>query len=369
MAGISCLAFCLLAGITVTVAQQASASCLSAKGEAAVIACRRELELAPYDLDIRFALSDALIGLRRHKEAVDVLKNGLARAPGSEQIKKKLSLAESYLEEQLWIEKRRAKQGASADAAATQKLDTQTKLNMIRCTKLKGDTALEACNSALKTLPDDPTLYRSKADALMAMDRVTDAVLAYRESLRLAPGDEEAAKKLSGAQARRSAIATECQQLSGSAALKACDVALLKGAKDEFSIQRRRGDLLLAMKRTAEAKEAYRSALELRPDDLESKKKLSVLTQPATIAEVDKTTKLQREPRPQESELARSPAVASLSAPSKEQSREALTSVKTTGLDEPGEGSSEPIQPSNPQPPTQTPKHYSNKPLISGITH
>lgn len=369
IAGICCLAFLLLTGVTVTKAQETLPSCLSARGEAAVVACQRELRLEPYNLDIRFALSDALIGLRRHEEAVEVLKEALARAPGSERIKKKLSLAESYLEEQLWIEKRRAQQETSSSPAAPQKLDTQTKLNIIRCTKLKGDTALRACNTVLKALPDDPKLYRSKADALMTMDRVAEAIMAYQESLRLAPADDETSKKLSAAQARRGAIATECQRLTGSAALRACDAALLEGAKDEYAIQRHRGDLLLGMKRTAEAEEAYRSALDLRPDDLEIKKKLDSLTKPATVAKVDKIAKPQRESRPQETAIAQPPIAAPTSTPSEEQTRETLTPLGAAELGQPGEGDAEPIQPSTSLPPRQTSKRYSNRPLVSGITH
>lgn len=371
IAGVCCLAFCLLAGMTVTEAQPASKACLSAKGEAGVIACRRELELAPYDLDIRFALSDALIGLRRHKEAVDVLQEGLARTPGSEQIKKKLSLAESYLEEQQWIEKKRARQAAAADAAATQKLDTETKRNMIRCTKLKGETAFKACNKALKTLPQDSTLHRSKADALMAMDRVTDAVLAYRESLRLAPDDEETSKKLSAAQAKRSTIATQCQQLKGSAALKACDAALLKGAKDEYTLQRRRGDLLLAMQREAEAEEAYRSALALHPDDIEIKEKLDALSKPATVATVDKPVTTRKESKAQEPKVTPPSIATPTSALSMEQAAgDALPTTQTAGTGQPEGGDSTPIaSPATSFPSIQAPKRYSNKPLVSGITH
>jgi tetratricopeptide (TPR) repeat protein len=299
-----------------------------------------------------------------------VLKDGLARAPGSEQIKKKLSLAESYLEERLWIEKRRAQQGASSDAAATQKLDTETKLNMIRCTKLKGDTALKACNMALKTLPDDAKLHRSKADALMAMDRVNEAILAYREALRLEPTDDETSKKLAAARSRRNAMVTDCQQLTGSAALRACDAALLEGAKDESAVQRRRGDLLLAMNRTAEAEEAYRRALNLSPDNLETKKKLESLTQPATVAKVDSATKSEKEEsKPQESVIGQSPIAASTSSLSKAQTRQTLPPDKTAGLGQPEEGNAKPVEPSTPPFSQQTPKRYSNRPLVSGITH
>jgi Flp pilus assembly protein TadD len=147
-----------------------------------------------------------LIGLQRHKEAVEVLKEGLERSPGSNRIKSNLSLAESYLEEQSWIEKRRAQQATASGATVYKKPDTETKLNITRCTKPKGDSALKACDTALTVLPNNPSLRRSKADALMEMNRVVEAVLAYQESLRLDPHDAETSKKLSAAQSKRKAF-------------------------------------------------------------------------------------------------------------------------------------------------------------------
>jgi len=370
---IHCLVFWLLTAVSIAAAQEGLASCLSTSGEAAVNACRRELNLAPYDLDIRFALSDALIGLRRHKEAVEVLKDGLARSPGSARIKKKLSLAESYLEEQSWIERRRAQQAGAAGATVSKRLDTKTKLNMIRCTKLQGGSALKACESVLTVLPDDPSLHRSKADALLEMDRVVEAVLAYRQSLRLAPDDVETAKKLTVAQSKRKAIATECQRLAGSAALRACDTALLEGAEDEFALQRRRGDILLAMERTAEAKEAYQSALKLNPDDLETKKKLDSLIKPVTVAKVEKRTRPQRQSKPQELATSQQPAVVPVHPVPEEPIRQTQAPVQTAGLGLPGQveqGDSSPLHTPSPGPvlPT-TAKRYSNRPPVAGITH
>ncbi len=370
--GIYCVVCWLLTGVTLASAQEAFPSCLSASGEAAVIACRRELSLAPHDLDIRFALSDALIGLQRHREAVEVLREGLERSPGNTRIKKKLSLTESHLEEQLWIDKRREQQADPSGATASKKLDTETKLNMIRCTRLKGDRALKACNTALNLLPKDPSLHRSKADALMDMDRIGEAILAYRESLRLAPDDAETSNTLSRAQSKRKAIAAECQRLAGSAALSACEAALLVGARDEFVIQSRRGDLLSGMKRRAEAEEAYRRALDLSPNDRGIKEKLDALTKPVSIAKVDETAKPRKESKPQEPVSAQQPSDAPTPPLSKERVREIEAPVQTVrlGQSEPTEDTdSSPAHESSASPLLPTPRRYSNRPPVAGITH
>ena len=357
----------LTSGLSVD-AQEHLPSCLSTSGETAVIACRRELNLAPHNLNIRFALSDALLSLSRHKEAVEVLKEGLERSPGSDRIKKKLSLTESYLEEQSWIEKRRSQQRDSAGVADSKRLSTETKLNIIRCKKLKGDRALKACNSVLSVLPDDPSVHRSKADVLMEMGKIVEAVLAYQESLRLAPDDAKTSEKLSAAQSKRTAIVTECQRLSGAAALSACDSVLLKGATDESAIQKRRGDLFLGMKRTEDAKKAYQSALELSPDDLETKKKLDSLSTPVSIVAVDKSA------RPQRSAIAQQSAEAEASASHnpEEQIVPPQAPVQTAKLEQSeqneAEGSS-PVHTPSPAPLLPTPKRYSNRPPVAGITH
>jgi tetratricopeptide (TPR) repeat protein len=363
LTGIYYLVVWALTGVTVVGAQEVLPSCLSASGEAAVIACRRELNLAPHDLDIRFALSDALVGLRRHKEAVEVLKEGLERSPGSNRIKSKLSLAESYLEEQAWIEKRRAQQATPPGTTVSQKPETETKLNIIRCTKLKGDNALKACDAALTVLPNDPSLRRSKADALMEMNRVVEAVLAYQELLRLDPHDAETSKKLSAAQSKRKAFVAECQRLAGSAALRACDAALLEGATDEFVIHRRRGDLLLAKKRKAEAQKAYQSALELRPDDLEVKKKLDFLSEPVTFERVDNTKSIRRKSTPQVPATRPTPAESPTLPAPKKPMRQTQAPIQTAKED-----SSAGHVPSAP-PLLPTPKRYSNRPPVAGITH
>ena len=67
---------------------ETAGDCLSAAGESALAPCRRELLRDPGNLDVRFALSDAYMGLRRYADAVAVLRDGLERFPGDDEIKK-----------------------------------------------------------------------------------------------------------------------------------------------------------------------------------------------------------------------------------------------------------------------------------------
>lgn len=340
-----------------------SSACLSTTGEAAVIACQRELNLAPDDLDIRFALCEALIDLRRHREAVDVLKEALERFPYNSRVKQKLSTAENLLEEQLWIEKRRQRQDASRGGPSGKKLDTATRLNKIRCTRLKGDTALKACHAALQVLPEDPSLHRGKADVLLDMNRVGEAVSSYRQALQLDPANAQTSNRLRAAESKRKGYVSSCQRSEGPTALEACNTALVKGAVDEFAIQARRGELLQGMKRTAEAKDAYQTALKLKPNNPEINKRLATLTRPVSIAKAkvpkrQTSTPKPRAPKPPET-------------PNKPLPEEPLLETGPTSLVATVDREIEPaikVAPS-PRPMAPPPKRYSNRPAIAGITH
>jgi tetratricopeptide (TPR) repeat protein len=143
----------MLVWIMSTVDIRATDTCLSASGEKAVAACRRELLQDPRNLDIRFALSDAFMALNRYEDAVAVLREGFEHAPGDDRIKKKLMLAESYLEEQRWIEKQ---QRRNEDAVRDKKQSAQIRLSLIRCKKLTGNAAMSACNDGLDMVPEVP---------------------------------------------------------------------------------------------------------------------------------------------------------------------------------------------------------------------
>lgn len=311
-------------------------TCLSASAEAAVAACRRVLAKNAGDTDARLALGEALTRLNRYQEAVESLRHGLQVSPADSRIEKKLQLAESYLQEQKWIEERSQRSAPGASA----KPDVALQLERVRCTSLTGEQALKACDKALQLAPDDPSLHRAKGDALLALDRVGRAIPAYREALRLDPSNPAATQALERAQLRQKKYLTDCRATSGESALKACDLARIAGAADEPAIHVRRGELLLEMNRTAEAEQAFETALKLDPANPQAAARLAALRRP------------------------KEPVQPVASAPD--------TKPKTaTQPPIPAQQASRP-QPTGPQfktSRTEVSRRYSNVPPVAGITH
>lgn len=255
-------------------------TCLSATGEVAVKACKKEIGMSPDNINARFAMCDALIGLNRYEDAVVVLEDGLKRFPGNTALERKLALARSYVRERAFITRQ------SPDT----KTNALVRRNTIRCNALKGAAALDACNAALKANPADPELHKAKGNALLGMDRYVESILAYRKTLQLSPGDKEAAATLKTAEGKRQNLVTKCVTQQGTAALATCEAALLEGAPDQLKIQRRKGDLLLSMNRTPEAIRAYQAALAIDPGNKTLTKKISALTAPRKVVQVTNTS-------------------------------------------------------------------------------
>jgi tetratricopeptide (TPR) repeat protein len=268
------------ASVAVGWADPASSACLSGSGEAAVTACRQELRHDPDNVASRLALSDALMALEKYQEAVAVLREGAMRDPGDEAIKKKLTLAQSYLEEQQWIEKRNQRKQSMN---LTKNADTRTRLSLIRCTTLKGEAALTACNEGLAVAPHNADLLTGRGNVWLGKDRIVDAIADFKAALAADPGNRDAADGLRLAGVKRKIKVTQCLQFDDRDGLAACDAALEKGAPDAFAIQKRRAELLHAMHREKEAIAAYRTAARLHPKDTEVKNALAALTAPAEI--------------------------------------------------------------------------------------
>ena len=184
-------------------------------------------------------------------------------------------MSESYLNEQQYIEKQKTK---TAAASRSRKEETQVRLSIIRCNKLKGDDAMAACNEGLAVIPDHPDLLTGRGNVWLAMDRFGNAIRDFEAALAADPKNREAAKNLRLAQTKRDVKVAQCLQADGLDGLKACDAALLKGASDEFAVQKRRARLLQAMGREKEAIEAYRVAAGLNPADGQIKQSLAALS-------------------------------------------------------------------------------------------
>lgn len=363
-------------------AAEDTTSCLSATGEAAVAPCRRELLRDPGNLEIRFALSDALMGLRRYADAVAVLQQGLENFPGDDTIKKKLILAESYLDEQQYIEKQKK---SAAAASRSKKQDTQIRLSIIRCEKLRGDAAMAACNDGLAMNPDHPELLTGRGNVWLEMDRFGNAIRDYEAALAADPKNRMVTKNLRLAQTKREVKVAQCLQAGGPDGLKACDAALMKGASDEFAVQKRRAGLLQAMGREKEAIEAYRVAAGLNPADDQIKQSLAALSPrsetttrqasaPSPIVSQATGASTVKPPPPPEKKSPTRP-VAPTSVPQKARVAKPEPPVQSPPaktVDSPAVKKPVPA-PTKASPPIEMaaiqPRQYSNAPEVPGITH
>jgi tetratricopeptide (TPR) repeat protein len=304
--------------------------CLSGPPEVAVAACRRVLEQSPTDVDARLAMGDALTRLGRYQDAVNELRQGLEASPGDGRIQRKLRIVESYLQEQKQIDARTP----SAAPGPTAKPEVTLQLERVRCTSLTGERALKACEKALQLAPDDASLHRAKADALLAAEQLGPAIAAYRESLRLDAMHPAAAQGLERAQLQLKKHLGDCRLTSGESALKACDRANVAGGPDAGAIQVRRGELLLELGRPAQAEQAFEAALKHEPANAQAAAKLAALRKPKEPVSVVAA--------------ASSPEQGSIAPAAPTQARPQL-----------------------PQPPPKVdaPRRYSNVPRVAGVTH
>lgn len=250
-----------------------SSVCLSSSGVAAAQSCAKALSLSPENISIRLHLADALNSQGRHQEAIEVLQKGLDIHPGAYQFTTKLKATESSINERAWIKKQQAQRSSLKVEGA----GVAFKANSIRCTRLKGEKALQACNDGLKIRPNDLLLNQAKGDVLMQMERTSEAISAYTAAQHLDPSNQGIASKLRLAYSKRKLEVDKCFSLSGTSALKACESGLLVGADDAFIIWERRGDLLLALADSEGALHAYEQAKSLRPSNAGLQEKLASL--------------------------------------------------------------------------------------------
>lgn len=257
---------CLLALVVLIAVGPATvfAACIGAVGEKAVNACQLEINSDPHDIEARLALAKALDKLGRKDEAVKVLDQGI-------NLFRDDAVSRSTLEEKRWIIQQQGKRKAN---------DVTVRVKIIKCTKLKGATALKACDEGLRRQPENLVLLAGRGDALLdlAPPKVIDAIKAYKKALLIAPSNQDVKRKYEHAEYVRQKSVSSCMKKTGKAALAACDRALLKGTTDEASIQARRGDLLIEMSRDKKALNAYRVAQRLEPGNAKVKQAISRLT-------------------------------------------------------------------------------------------
>jgi predicted Zn-dependent protease len=164
----------------------ARASCESGKHTDAVIAATAAVEREPDEPGPRMRLADALVDQGCYQEAAEVLEAAQESHPRDIELSAKLRAVRSLVTEQTYIE-------GLTQAAESAKLAR----NQLRCTRLADITA---CEDALKSKPDEETLWLAKGDALLQANRVADAATAYRRASQLKPGDEAVKTKLAAAE-------------------------------------------------------------------------------------------------------------------------------------------------------------------------
>ena len=367
-------------------------ACLSATGQSAVTRCYDALQKDPRDSGIRLALSDALVQLQRYHQAITVLRGGLELEPDNDDIKNRLSRAEQMHKEHIWIEQQKQKRERSSAAGMTSQERMEASRFEIRCSKLTGDLALQACNEGLNKFPGRPMLYIGKGDALMAMERYGEAIEAYQDALTLDSRDATTKGALKKARALRKVSAKKCLELSGTTALEACNAAVKKGGLDEVAIRQRQGDLLNAAGKTQAAVSAYQAALavdgsnpaviaKLRAMGIETADSAHLAGAPSTMtAAAEPQTIKPSEPAapvptskpapPPVSKPAPPPAIpASAKMTPKDLTKpnaEAKPAAGDTGPPQ-SEIAARDVHPS--MPPETKPARFSNAPLPSGFTH
>lgn len=375
-------------------AAMSAPKCLSESGQAAVEACQAELRQNADNTDVRIALSEAFISLKQYEAAVAVLRQGFEHFPGDERIKKKLLLAESFLEEQQWIEKQQKDVHA---ASPSKKKETQTRLNTIRCRKLKGEAALAACNKGLSMAPENGDLLTGRGMVWLAMGESGRALLDFKAALAANPKHRDAAKSLRLAQTKRKVTVAQCINTDGPEGLKACNLALAKGASDEPDIQKRIAVLFQTMGKKKEAIKAYQAAVSLNPADEQSVQALAKLQPKKKKAPTRPAKKAAQKQTPKAIISAGiQPPSVEIEAPVKAMDRDSLPSEpKSTKPKIPAQSAeikpdlpakaattrvaaspkiqkAKPAQTEPPQfkePKIVQPGRYSNKPEMAGITH
>jgi tetratricopeptide (TPR) repeat protein len=231
----------------------ASVPCLGDEQSKSVSDAKAGLERDPSLLEPRLRFADALIDQGCYKEAVPVLETGQALFPRSSELQSRLRAARSMLSEEHFFEGL----GNAQEAAKLQR-------NLLRCTKVAD---VGACDEALRSKPGDPQLTVAKGDALLQGGHPAESLLVYRRAAELVPGDEGIKAKLATAESERETLVSRCEGGAGTAAVDACEAALLHGATDEFTLLRRKGIVLQSMDRPAPALDSFIAANILQQGD------------------------------------------------------------------------------------------------------
>lgn len=232
---------------------QAPSPCLTEPGPAPVVEAAAAVDREPADVNLRFTLADTLIAEQCYPEAVRALEAANEAFPQDRELETRLRDARSLLEEQ----------GYFADLERAEEL-AAINHNLLRCRRLND---LAACDEALRARPGDADTLIAKGNALLELNRPSEALPVFSQVSQSEPGNDAASAGHDAARDQRQAALATCLEREDEDALAACDRALLRGADDEFSVHERRGYLLQRSGNSVEALDAYIAANALRADD------------------------------------------------------------------------------------------------------
>lgn len=177
----------------VVVAEDVEFQCLEGSGKTAITACDRALQVAPESLALLLALGEHLEKDQQYGEAVVVFKQAVNLYPQNKRAQHLLQETESLIQEQNWLNRRQA---SAAKPGHPKGADTQTKLERIRCLRLRSTKGLESCNAALLQFPKDAELHFAKGNTLFEHNRLPEAREAYDLAVQLDPHNIEYSRKL-----------------------------------------------------------------------------------------------------------------------------------------------------------------------------
>jgi uncharacterized caspase-like protein len=171
---------CAATGVDVFAQSNLREQCSANKAPAAQEACRSYVEESRFKLSDILSLGRELEKKLLYENAVVVYKQGRRYYPESEDLLRRLQMAESFRDEA-------ARQNTIPDTGTRDK-----DLAKIKCVKLQGAMALEGCQRAIALDPDNATLHERLGDVLTGLGRNAEASKAYQEARRL--GRENAGK-------------------------------------------------------------------------------------------------------------------------------------------------------------------------------
>jgi tetratricopeptide (TPR) repeat protein len=166
--------------------------CFKSSGAEAIIVCKAAVRADPSDVAVSRTLARHHREAKQFGDALDVLNAALVHNPNNKYLLSDLSSVNSDVAEDEWLRSQKEKDG---DGTATTEKSVD-RLARIRCRKLSGNAAVEACDAALLAEPDDGVLLVHRATHLESLGETDRAIADYRAALASDPDNAEARNRL-----------------------------------------------------------------------------------------------------------------------------------------------------------------------------